>query len=168
MTTLTAPALTIHRSVEVSPTFFDIPDLHCIDCGASFGQSSHHFYSYYLPTLRFTGQSQVVSCPSCGLQYRPTGGRFRKHGECADLKWCGMCQDWRPSGPDGCEGQYENCPVCGTDYDKPCYPVEYDRLQATPPPNCARALAQDGDAPDAPRPADSLAGAAGTLLKTAR
>lgn len=133
MTTMTAPGLTIQRSVEVSPTFFDIPNLRCIDCGAAFGETSHVFYPYYLPTLRFDGQSQVVACPGCGTHYRPTGGRFRKHGECADLKWCGMCQDWRPSGPDGCVGQYENCPVCGTDYEKPCYPVEYDRLRASLP-----------------------------------
>jgi hypothetical protein len=115
------------RVTLVSPTFADAHDPRCLHCGAAlkWDDAQHDRAGDYL------------TCPACQAQYRPVGGQFHNQGEWRPERWCGWCQEWRPTG--SMRAPAQGCVVCGHDFDDPTDPPE----AALMPPRESRALAHE-------------------------
>ena len=100
------------RVTLVSPTFTDVYDPRCLHCGATLDHDDN----------QHDAAGDYLTCPSCQTQYRPIGGQFHSQGQWRPERWCGWCQEWRPTGsmnlPAG------SCVVCGHDFDEPADPPE--------------------------------------------
>ncbi len=122
--TLTAGA---RVTLEVSSNFVDLDDLACLRCGAPFPERR---LSNRYTIVRDT-HGGFLDCPACQTRYDARGGRFMPHGEFNQTRWCAQCQEWRPSGLEGCVGEIYVCRECESEFDgKGPMPAEYAALQA--------------------------------------
>jgi len=138
-------------SLEVSSNFIDLDGLVCLRCGAPFAQSR---LSNRRAIVRDT-HGDFLDCPACQTRYYARGGRFIEHGAFNQTRWCAQCQEWRPSGLEGCVGEIQACHVCLSEFDaKGPMPAEYAALQAvkarlaTQPTQIERTESTNGDESD--------------------
>ncbi len=128
--TVPAPAplpFTMRVSLEVSSNFIDLDGLACLRCGAPFAQST---LSNRRAIVR-DAHGDFLDCPACLTRYYARGGRFIEHGEYNQTRWCAQCQEWRPSGLEGCRGEIYECCECLSEFEgKGPVPAEYAALQA--------------------------------------
>jgi len=128
----TVPALpplpfTMRVSLEVSSNFIDLDDLACLRCGSPFPEST---LSNRRAIVR-DKHGDFLDCPACQTRYYARGGHFMAHGAFNQTRWCAQCQEWRPSGLEGCVGEIEACHVCLSEFEgKGPVPAEYAALQA--------------------------------------
>lgn len=115
------------RVTLVSPTFADAHDPRCLQCGAALNHDDN----------QHDAAGDYLTCPSCQTQYRPIGGQFHDQGQWRPERWCGWCQEWRPTG--SMRATAQGCVVCGHDFDDPTDPPE----AALMPPREPRALAHE-------------------------
>ncbi len=138
-TALPLPPLpfTMRVSLEVSSNFIDLDDLACLRCGSPFAGSTLSA-RYAIVRDKY---GAFLDCPACQARFYARGDRFMAHGEYNQDRWCAQCQEWRPSGLEGCVGEIHACHVCLSEFDgKGPLPAEYAALQAVK----ARLAAQAG------------------------
>jgi len=119
-------AFAMRVSLEVSSNFIDLDGLACLRCGAPFAQSR---LSNRRAIVRDT-HGDFLDCRTCQVRYYARGGRFIEHGAFNQKRWCAQCQEWRPSGLEGCVGEIQACHVCLSEFDGDGpLPAEYAALQ---------------------------------------